>query len=178
MSKGQRLTIAAVFTGVIILTAWISIPAPIPFTLQALGIYLCCGVLGGKVATLSTIAYVALGAVGLPVLSGFQGGLGAIFGATGGFIMGFVLIPLSVWLFEKTPLKKRSLIVGGAVGTTLCNILGMVWYSLVYTKGTAGLVAAFTICVLPYIIPDAVKLIVAHLISKKMNKLIKTKAMR
>ena len=178
MSKGQRLTLAAVFTGVIILTAWISIPAPIPFTLQALGIYLCCGVLGGKVATLSTAAYVVLGAVGLPVLSGFQGGLGAIFGATGGFIMGFLLIPLCVWAVEKTPAKKHSLIIGAAVGTTLCNILGMLWYSLVYMKGTVGLVAAFTICVLPYIIPDTAKLIVAHLISKNMNKIIKTKAKR
>lgn len=173
MSKGQGLTLSAVFTGVIILCSWISVPAPIPFTLQALGIYICCGMLGGRLAFFSTATYVALGALGLPVLSGFQGGIGAIFGATGGFIMGFLLIPLSVWAVEKTPAKKHSLIIGAAVGTTLCNILGMLWYGLVYMKGTVGLVAAFTICVLPYIIPDAVKLWVAHLVSKSIKKAMK-----
>ena len=114
--------------------------------------------------------YIALGAVGLPVLSGFQGGLGAIFGITGGFIMGFLLIPISVWVVEKTPLRKHSLILGGVVGTTLCNLLGMIWYSAVYMKGGVGIATAFTICVLPYIIPDAAKLWVAHLVSKRINK--------
>jgi len=173
LRKGQGLTLAAVFTGVIILCSWISVPAPIPFTLQALGIYICCGVLGGKLAFLSTATYVVLGALGLPVLSGFQGGLGAIFGITGGFILGFLLIPISVWVAEKTPLKKHSLILGGAIGTTLGNILGMLWYSLVYMKGTVGLVTAFTVCVLPYIIPDAAKLWVAHLVSKRIKKAMK-----
>ncbi len=168
----HNLILAAVFTGIIVLCSWIQIPAPIPFTLQTLGIYLCCGVLGGKIATLSTAVYVALGVIGLPVLSGFQGGFGALFGATGGFIMGFVLIPLSVWAFEKTTLARHSLILGGVVGTTLCNILGMIWYGTVYMQGTVGIVAAFTICVLPYIIPDAIKLTVAVLVSKRVKKLI------
>ena len=169
----HKLVTAAVFTGIIILCSWLAVPAPIPFTLQALGIYVCCGVLGGKLATLSTAMYIVLGAVGLPVLSGFQGGLGAIFGITGGFIMGFLLIPISVWIAEKTPLKKHSLILGGAVGTILCNIAGMFWYSLVYTKGTVGLAAAFLTCVLPYIIPDAAKLWVAWLISLRIKKALK-----
>ena len=169
----HKLITAAVFTGIIVLCSWLAVPAPIPFTLQALGIYICCGVLGGKLATLSTAMYIALGAVGLPVLSGFQGGLGAIFGITGGFIMGFLFIPISVWIVEKTPLKKHSLILGGVVGTTFCNLLGMIWYSTVYMKGSVGLAAAFTICVLPYIIPDAAKLWVAHLVSKRINKAVK-----
>ena len=168
--SAHKFVTSALFTGIIILCSWLAVPAPIPFTLQALGIYICCG---GKLATLSTAMYIALGAVGLPVLSGFQGGLGAIFGITGGFIMGFLLIPISVWVVEKTPLKKHSLILGGVVGTTLCNLLGMIWYSTVYMKGSVGLAAAFTICVLPYIIPDAAKLWVAHLVSNRINKAVK-----
>lgn len=169
----QKLITAAVFTCIIILCSWMSIPAPIPFTLQALGIYICCGVLGGKVAILSTAMYIALGALGLPVLSGFQGGIGALFGITGGFIWGFLLIPLSVFAVEKTFLRKHSLILGGVVGTTLCNLAGMFWYSFVYMKGAVGLAAAFTICVLPYIIPDAIKLMAAYLISMRIKKAIK-----
>lgn len=169
----NQLILAAMFTGLIIVCSFIQIPAPIPFTMQALGIYLACGILGGKIAALSTFGYVTLGVLGLPVLSGFQGGFGALFGATGGFIMGFVLIPLSVLIFEKTSLKNHSLILGGAVGTTLCNLAGMVWYSLVYTKGTTGLGAAFLICVLPYIIPDSLKLTVAWLVSERIKKSIK-----
>lgn len=170
MNRGtHNLISSAVFTGIIVLCSWIAVPAPVPFTLQVLGIYLCCGILGGKSALLSTALYIALGAVGLPVFSGFQGGVGAIFGATGGFIMGFLLIPLSVLTVEKTPLKKHSLILGGVVGTTLCNILGMLWYSLVYMQGAVGLAAAFITCVLPYIIPDVAKLLVAWLISKRIK---------
>ena len=158
---------------IISLLAWVQIPAPIPFTMQTLGIYLACGVLGGKTALLTAMVYIALGMVGLPVFSGFSGGFGALLGPTGGFIMGFVLIPLSVLLAEKTPIKKHSLVIGCGLGTAFCYIAGMLWYSLVYMRGEAGLIAAFFACVLPYIIPDGIKLMVAAIAAKRINKTIK-----
>lgn len=171
-SRSQRLILTAVFTGVIVICSWLQIPAPIPFTLQTLGIYLCLGVLGGKAATLSGIVYLALGALGLPVFSRFMGGASAFFGATGGFIVGFLFIPISVWCLEKTLLKKHSLVFGSIFGTLICYICGMLWYSLAYMKGQVGIAAAFVSCVLPFVIPDAVKLAVAVIISKRLKKII------
>lgn len=170
-SRIQSLILTAVFTGIIILCSWLQIPAPIPFTLQTLGIYLCLAVLGGKNATLSVAVYIALGAMGLPVFSGFTGGVGALFGATGGFVWGFLFIPLSGWCLEKTPLKKNSLVFGAIFGTIICYICGMLWYSMVYMKGALGFAAAFLSSVLPFVIPDAVKLAVAVIISGRLKNI-------
>lgn len=171
--KTKNLILAAVFTGITALCSWLAVPAPIPFTLQTLGVYLCCGILGGKAAVLSTVVYIVLGGLGLPLFSGFQGGVGALFGATGGFILGFLFIPLCVWVAEKTGNKNHPLILGGTLGTILCYAVGILWYSLVYMKGSVGIAAAFVTCVLPFIIPDAIKLWAAHLITNRINKVIK-----
>ncbi len=167
--KTQRSILSGIFSAIIAIFSWIQIPSAVPFTLQTLGIYLCCGILGGKMALLSATTYIVIGLVGLPVFSGFSGGVGAIFGATGGFIIGFLFIPLSVWVIEKTPYKAHSLTLGGSLGTALCYISGISWYSLIYMKGSVGLTAAFITCVLPFMIPDTVKLIVSCIVSKQIK---------
>ena len=84
----------AMFAVVMAVCAWISIPAAVPFTLQTLGVFLAVGMLGGKRGTLAVLIYLLLGAVGMPVFAGFNGGLGYMLGATGGYIVGFVLSAL------------------------------------------------------------------------------------
>ena len=94
------------FVVVIAICSWISIPTVVPFTLQTFAIFLAVTVLGGKRGTLSVIVYVLLGAVGLPVFSGFKGGIGALLNTTGGYIIGFIFSAFVIWAFEKALGKK------------------------------------------------------------------------
>ena len=89
------------FAVVIAICSWISIPTVVPFTLQTFAVFLAVAVLGGKRGTLSVIVYVLLGAVGLPVFSGFKGGIGVLLNTTGGYIIGFIFSALLMWAFEK-----------------------------------------------------------------------------
>ena len=95
-TKMQTLDMAYIglFAVVIAICSWISIPTVVPFTLQTFAVFLAVAVLGGKRGTLAVIVYVLLGAVGLPVFSGFKGGIGVLLNTTGGYIIGFVFSAL------------------------------------------------------------------------------------
>ena len=71
----QDITYIGLFTVLIAICSWISIPTTVPFTLQTLGVFLTIGLLGGKRGTISIIIYIVLGAVGLPLFAGFSGGV-------------------------------------------------------------------------------------------------------
>ena len=73
------MVVCSLFSSLIAICAWISIPiGDIAFTLQTFAVFLALGTLGGKWGTVSILIYLALGAVGLPVFSGFQGGIGTL----------------------------------------------------------------------------------------------------
>ena len=88
----------ALFAVLLTVCAWISVPLPVPFTLQTFAIFAALGILGGRRGTWAVAVYLLLGAVGLPVFSGFRGGLGALLGTTGGYILGFLALALVYWL--------------------------------------------------------------------------------
>jgi biotin transport system substrate-specific component len=155
---------SALFAALTGLCAWISIPtAPIAFTLQTFAVFLTLGVLGGKWGSFSILIYLLLGTVGVPVFSGFQGGPGVLLGATGGYIWGFLAAGLVYWAFEK--LCKP---LGFVTGILCCYLCGCLWYS-VYA-GSAGFGGAVMQCVIPYLIPDAVKLTLAYVLSRRLRK--------
>lgn len=154
---------AALFAALITVCAWLSIPVPpLRFTLQTLGIMLSLGLLGGKWGSVSVAIYLLLGAVGLPVFSGFRGGIGAFLDPTGGFLWGFALGALGCWLTERLG-KVPSLLVFLLIAYSC----GLGWF-LVYAPGT-GLTAAFLTCVAPYILPEAVKLWLANALVKRIG---------
>ena len=76
-------------------SSWIAVGAPITVTMQTFSLSLILILLGGKKGTVATLLYLAIGAVGLPVFSGFRGGIGHILSESGGFIFGFVLFSLA-----------------------------------------------------------------------------------
>ncbi len=88
--KVKDMTLIAMFAAIMAVCSWISIPAPVPFTLQTMAVFLAVGLLGGKRGTIAVAIYILLGAVGLPVFAGFSGGLGTLLGLTGGYIFGFL----------------------------------------------------------------------------------------
>ena len=156
--------------------AWISIPGQIPFTLQTMGVFLAVGLLGGKRGTVAVLVYILMGAVGLPVFSGFAGGLGKLLGMTGGYIVGFLVSALLMWAMEALfGSKKWVLPVSMVVGLIACYAFGTAWFMVVYTssKGAITLGAVLGMCVIPYIIPDAVKIAVALLLTKALKRFVK-----
>lgn len=180
-TKDQKLTVLdmayiALFAVIIAVCSWISIPATVPFTLQTFAVFAAIGILGGKRGTLSVLVYLLLGAIGVPVFAGFSGGLGALFGMTGGYLFGFLFSALAMWLIErffgnKTPVLLASMLVGLLV----CYILGTAWFMLVYTKnnGSITLLSTLSMCVFPFIIPDCIKIALSLLVSKKLAPVLK-----
>ena len=155
---------AALFAALMAVSAWISIPLPpVRFTLQTLAMLLALGLLGGKWGSLSICLYLLLGVVGLPVFSGFRSGIGAMLDATGGFLWGFLLGALIYRAGEK---------LGRVPAMVLCQLAcygcGILWFA--YWAGVDPMTAALT-AVVPYFIPDAIKLWLAAVVSRRFQKI-------
>ena len=182
-SKNRIMAVVTVslFTAIIAVCSFISIPAAVPFTLQTLGIFTALTVLGGKRGTICIALYIFIGLVGIPVFSGFSAGVGHIAGATGGFILGFIFCGLIYWLITgllgtKTITKAIAL----TLGLLICYIFGALWYTAFYLKGInpETVLTTLKVCVVPFIIPDLIKLGVALIIDKKIPLSIKQGAFR
>ncbi len=152
--------------------SWISIPTVVPFTLQTFAVFCVLSILGGKRGTLSVLVYILLGAVGLPVFSGFKSGAAVLLGTTGGYILGFILTGIIYIITEKTAGKKQPFeTISLVLGLIACYTFGTIWFMNVYAAktGPIGIGAALSWCVLPFIIPDIIKLILALLISVRVR---------
>ena len=179
------LVLISVSAALITICSWISIPlGPVPFTLQTLGILAVMLTVGGRRGTIAILVYLALGAVGVPVFAGFKGGIMSFAGPTGGFLIGFVIASLVYWLLEKLFLKKlmtttvRTWIfgmLGFLVFEIIMYIVGVIWFMTVYAAqtGPVGLITVLGWCVIPFIIPDLVKMAVALIIGERASKLTK-----
>lgn len=171
--KVKELTYIALFSGLMAICSWLSIPASVPFTLQTFAVFAALCILGGKRGTCSIAVYILLGAVGLPVFAGFNGGIGVILGATGGYIAGFLFSGVAYWLITHFLGSGRWVkLLAVFIGLILCYAFGTVWYVQVYAgeQGGLGFIAALTRCVVPFIIPDVIKLLLAVYISEKIKK--------
>ena len=136
--------------------------ADIGFTMQTFGVFLTLGVLGGKWGTVSILIYLLLGAVGMPVFSGFRGGMGMLLGVTGGYLWGFLFSGLTYWLLERFG-KLPAMIAAMAV----CYLCGSLWFHI-YAGGGIGLILLR--CVVPFLIPDGLKILLAHSLSRRLRR--------
>lgn len=158
------------FTALICLCAWLIVPFPgVPFTMQTFAVCLSLLVLGGKRGSAAIFTYLMLGLCGLPVFSGFQGGFSALVGPTGGFLMGFLLGALGYWALTALGVKP---VPATAACLAVSYLSGCLWYAFGYLSGSSGLGAAAMQCVAPFLIPDGIKLTLAALVAKKLNKLV------
>ena len=172
-SKTYDIVYIAVFAVIMAICSWISIPAAVPFTLQTFGVFIAVGVLGGKRGSLSVLVFILLGAIGIPVFANFSGGIGVLAGPTGGYIIGFLFSALLMWAMEKLPGKKSVMqIVSMIAGLIVCYAFGPVWFVIVYGRmnGPIGFTAALASCVVPFIIPDIIKIALAYVLSRKLRK--------
>ena len=134
-----------VFAVLMVICTWISIPMAVPFTLQTFAVFFSVGMLGGKKGTIVVLVYLLLGLIGLPVFSGFMGGIGKLLGNTGGYIMGFVFSALTMWAMERLFGRKTWVLgISMVLGLIVCYAFGTAWFMAVYA-GNAGTVGLMTV---------------------------------
>lgn len=170
--KALDMALIAMFVAVMAVCAWISIPAPVDFTLQVFAVFAAVLILGGKRGTVAVAVYILLGAVGVPVFAHFTGGLGALLGSTGGYIVGFLFIALVMWAGERLLGEKLWVrIVSMVLGLVLCYAFGTAWFMVVYarTTGAIGLLTALGWCVFPFIPFDLLKMALAIALSQVLR---------
>lgn len=172
-NKTRDIVYMSVFTAMISICSWISIPASIPFTLQTMGVFTTVGLLGGKRGTLTVLTYILLGAIGIPVFAGLTGGVSVLLGTTGGYIIGFLLSALLMWGIE-TIIGRNQIVLAFSMiaGLIVCYVFGTAWFMLIYTQhsGVIGLSTVLGWCVIPFIIPDLIKIGVALFLTNRLKK--------
>lgn len=144
--------------------------SPVPISLQNLVIYLSVYILGCKLGSISYLVYLLLGLVGLPVLSGFTGGVGKLFGPTGGYLIGFIFMAVICGLFFEKFDSRAFDFAGMALGTIAAYLFGTVW--LAWQAGM-GFEAALAAGVLPFIPGDLVKIILILIIGPVIRSRLK-----
>ena len=171
MKKIESISLIALGAALIAALSPFQIPfGPIPITLQTLAIGLVASLFHPKEATLSVVIYLLLGAIGLPVFAGGSGGFHAFYGPTAGFLLFFPLRALvtsslagqkgqPILIFMATLLGAIVLFIGGAIG-----------FILVTQK---SIEIAWTSVVLPFIIPDLIKITLTTILSVILYKNLK-----
>lgn len=171
----RDLTLIALFAALIAICAWLTVPMPdVPFTMQTFGVFLALLLLGGRRGTLAILLYILLGAVGLPVFSGFRGGIGSLLGTTGGYIVGFLFSGLVYWAITALVRTEKTVIHFFALTAALflCYAFGTVWFMTMYLRssGAISLGVVLMKCVVPYLIPDFAKMLAAVSVSNAVKK--------
>lgn len=177
--KVRNMVLCALFAALLTVCAWICVPfGDATVTMQTFAVFAALCVLGGKRGTGTILVYLLLGAVGLPAFSGFRGGLGALLGTTGGYIVGFLAAGIVYWAIttlirDRLPVRIFACIAGLAV----CYGFGTAWFYAVYIKGggSIGLGAVLLKCVVPYLLPDTLKLLLALTLSARLRPTIEKK---
>jgi len=168
--KTKKLVVAAMMTAVMCILAQIAVPLPfteVPFSLGVLGVFLCGAVLEPKYAVASLLVYDLLGAVGAPVFAGFKGGIGTIAGPTGGFIIAYPFMALTVALSVKL-LKNKKLytyLIGMTASLIICYGLGTAWFSIYAGK---NFLTAATLVAVPFIPFDLAKAVIASVVASQL----------
>lgn len=158
-SRIYGMSMTAVMAAVICVLAPMSIPiGPVPISFTNLAIYLALYLLGWRRGTASYVVYVLIGMAGMPVFSGFTGGLGKLAGPTGGYIVGFVPMAVIAGLVIDRYRNRGVQLAGMAAGTVVCYAFGTAWFCI---QAGATVWAALGMCVFPFIPGDLVKMAVA-----------------
>lgn len=164
----RRLVLCALFAALCAVCSQIAIPLPlVPITLSLFAVHLAGALLGPKYGALSILVYVLLGLVGVPVYQGFTGGVGILFGPTGGYIFGYLPAAAAAgFAAQRAENSFWKLCAGMACGTLLCYLLGTLWFMASMHRGLWESLAA---CVLPFLPGDVVKIFLAGVLTLKLR---------
>ena len=171
--KTNDLAYMAIGAIIIAICSWISIPTTVPFSMQTFGVFFVLSLLGGKRGTLSILVYVLLGVAGVPVFAEFTSGIGIILNNTGGYIVGFVFMGLIYRLIVGLMGKRLwTEIVAMVAGLIALYTFGTAWFLAVYTQanGAVSLATVLSWCVIPFIIPDLIKLGLGLTLARRISR--------
>ncbi len=170
-TKIVSMAFSAIFAAIIAIVSQVFIVTPIgiPLTFQVFAVAVCGYVLRAKWGCASVAVYIILGLSGIPVFSGFKGGIHNLFGLTGGFIIGFLALAFFCGLGFHKP-KMYTKILFGIIGLIICHLCGIVQFSLISNSRFTE--SAITVS-LPYLIKDIILVVAAAFISKHLEKYVK-----
>lgn len=174
-SKGsiRSMIFISLFAALMCIGAWIHIPSAVPVTMQTYVLFCSLGLLGSYRTFAVLVIYIMLGVLGFPVFSGFSGGIGILGGPTAGFIWGFILgVPVFGFVRKFLRDKKSFLYLGYILYILLHYITGSMWYCI-FTFGDVSaekLLSAAAVSVVPFIIPDLIKMLLAVITVKRLKK--------
>jgi biotin transport system substrate-specific component len=172
-----RLTLTALFAALIAAGTFVAIPlpaSPVPIVLQNLFILLAGLILGPALGSAAVGLYLIAGAIGVPIFAGGSGGFVKFMGPTGGFLLGYLLVALFAGLIAGRPSAGKNtplwrLFIAAFVGIFASYILGVPWLKVVLDTTWPE---AFVMAMLPFIIGDSIKAVVAALIAPRLRRLI------
>ncbi len=170
MKKTQMITLTGLCCALLCIAAPVTVPipiSPVPISLAPLAVFISSYILTPIQCFISTVIYIMIGAVGLPVFSGFTGGIGIIAGPTGGFLLGYMGTALVSSFFVHRYEKKYLHIIGMIFGIFISYFIGTVWFSF---QQNVTFFTAATLCVIPYVAGDIIKIFIAAFMGKKLQK--------
>ncbi len=169
--KVKDMTLTAVMAALVCIAGPLTIPAgPIPLSLATFAVYLAGAVLGKKRGTIAVALYLLIGIIGVPVFSGFSGGFQKLAGVTGGYLVGYLPCAfLSGLGAERAEEEGRIWILPMimAAGTAVLYTIGTAWFMI--QSGNA-LGTALSLCVVPFLPGDAVKIAAAVMLTVPVRK--------
>ncbi|MFA9381155.1 MAG: biotin transporter BioY [Acetanaerobacterium sp.] len=172
-SPTKALVLCALLAAATAVLSQISVPlpfTPVPINLATLAVFVAGGLLGPVYGAVSLTVYVMLGAVGLPVFAQFSGGVGIILGPTGGYILGYIGAAwLTGLIINRLPKNFLSAVVAMIAGLLVCYALGTAWFMV--ETGTS-FIAALGMCVMPFLIGDALKIACASFLVNRLARVI------
>jgi biotin transport system substrate-specific component len=171
-SKIHTMILCALFAAMTAVLSQIVIPiGPVPINLATFAVFCSGALLGSKLGALSLVVWVALGAAGVPVFAMFRGGLGALVGPTGGYIVGFIPAAFFTGFIIERFGKDSRVIYPAAmfVGMLIYFTLGTVWF--VYLTGM-NVASALMICVIPFLPGDFLKIAAATVLAKRLQPIL------
>lgn len=167
----EQMALIGVMTAVTCILGPLVIPlpiSPVPISFTNLAVYLAVYVLGTKAGTISYLVYLLLGFAGLPVFSGFTGGIVKLAGPTGGYLVGFIFMALIAgWAIDRFPGKYALQAAGMVLGTAVCYVFGTVWLA---GQLGIGFAAGLSVGVIPYLPGDAVKILFAVMVGARVRR--------
>lgn len=167
-NKSYLLCVSALLTAILCVLAPFSLPiGPVPVSLATLAIYLSVYLLGWKLASASVFFYLLAGLMGLPVFSGFSGGLGKLLGPTGGYLIGYLPLAAAAGILLERAKNRLLQFLALLLGTAVCYAFGTAWFCTVMDSTPA---AALTVCVLPFLPGDMIKMTIALTLGPAVKK--------
>ena len=156
----HQMAVIAFVSALMCILGPMSIPiGAVPISFTNFVIFLAAYLLGTKSGTISYCIYLLIGFAGLPVFSGYTGGIAKLAGPTGGYLIGFIFTAVVSGLFiQKSHGKTWFSILGMAIGMLVAYLFGTIWFVI---EAGCTLWYALTVCVFPFLIGDAVKILLS-----------------